>query len=151
MTGEQIVKRRILRSVFLALCTLFLGFTIALYSFSGTTGKDQEYDPSLASEGRLVWQRYNCQACHQLYGLGGYLGPDLTNLVSMPGRDEVYLKAIIGSGNKQMPGFLMREEEMSALLEFLRSTNMSGIADPRSFSTTAFGTIENGHEASRGK
>ena len=32
--------------------------------------------------GRRVWLANNCQACHQLYGFGGFLGPDLTNAAS---------------------------------------------------------------------
>ncbi|MBL7931164.1 MAG: cytochrome c [Bacteroidia bacterium] len=95
-----------------------------------------------AAEGRLVWQKYNCQACHQLYGLGGYLGPDLTNLVSQKGKDESYIKALIRSGTKQMPSFDLSKEEEIKLIDFLKSTNESGIADPRQFNVHASGMIE---------
>ncbi len=37
-----------------------------------------------AAAGKLLYQKYNCQACHQIYGLGGYMGPDLTNVYSAP-------------------------------------------------------------------
>jgi nitric oxide reductase subunit C len=85
----------------------------------------------VAGEGRLVWQRYNCQSCHQLYGLGGYLGPDLTNLTSSPGKDENYLRAMILSGSDQMPSFKLNDEEMKLLIQFLYDVDKSG--DGRNF------------------
>lgn len=100
-----------------------------------------------AANGRLVWQKYNCQSCHQLYGLGGYLGPDLTNLMSAPGKDSTYLRAVLGSGIKQMPVFKLSDEEFSLLLAFLDDVNQSGNASPRSFEKQWFGMIkEKNHE-----
>lgn len=95
-----------------------------------------------AREGRLVWQKYNCQSCHQLYGLGGYLGPDLTNVYSAKGKGETFIKAFIRSGTKQMPSFDLSPDEEAQLLEFLRSTDESGIADPRNFRIHFSGMIE---------
>ncbi|MBL7764975.1 MAG: cytochrome c [Chitinophagaceae bacterium] len=94
------------------------------------------------AEGRLIWQKYNCQSCHQLYGLGGYLGPDLTNILSSPGKDEKLVRAMIYSGTRQMPSFNMPEDELNLLIEFLKSTDASGISDPRQFKATNYGMIE---------
>ena len=33
----------------------------------------------LARAGRALWHDHNCQTCHQIYGFGGFLGPDVTN------------------------------------------------------------------------
>ena len=92
-----------------------------------------KYNSNIAGEGRLVWQKYNCQACHQLYGLGGYLGPDLTNVYSKEGKGEVYIRAMIASGTAQMPYFSLNENEYNQLVEFLKMTDASGTADPRNF------------------
>ncbi len=96
-----------------------------------------------AAEGRMIWQKYNCQACHQLYGLGGYLGPDLTNLYSTKGKDDIYIRAIIGSGTRQMPPFKLAENEMTLLIEFLKMTDASGKSDPRNFDIHMNGMIQN--------
>nr|WP_088227017.1 c-type cytochrome [Desulfosporosinus sp. FKB] len=36
--------------------------------------------PEQAVEGKLVWQKHNCISCHTLFGNGGYVGEDLTNI-----------------------------------------------------------------------
>ena len=102
----------------------------------------ESFDSKVASEGRLVWQKYNCQSCHQLYGLGGYLGPDLTNIYSAAGKGEVVIKAIVKSGTSQMPSFSLTAKEESSLLQFLKSTDASGLADPRNFVVKSNGMIE---------
>ena len=35
-----------------------------------------------AIEGRRLYHESACQVCHQLWGQGGFLGPDLTNAAS---------------------------------------------------------------------
>lgn len=110
--------------------------------------KPLEYQNNKVSErtnylaGRIVWQKYNCQSCHQLYGLGGYLGPDLTNEISRSGKGEAVIKALVRNGTKQMPAFNLSELEMDQLIGFLKVTDESGTADPRNFNRDQFGMIE---------
>ena len=63
--------------IFTALVLLFLAFSASIYTREDVNGASP-----VAGSGKLVWQKHNCQSCHQLYGLGGYLGPDLTNVIS---------------------------------------------------------------------
>lgn len=126
--------------IFLTLVILYLTFSISIYTKPNRIKKDTEN--ILAKEGRLVWQKYNCQGCHQLYGLGGYLGPDLTNLLAEPSKDKIYINAILHSGVKQMPKFNLTDEELSLLVQFLKSTNQSGISNPKSFIQVWNGTIK---------
>lgn len=125
--------------VFFLLCLAF-----ALYSISIYLRPAHVADPEAASlaEGRLVWQKYNCQSCHQLYGLGGYLGPDLTNVYSAKGKGELFIRAFLRAGTKQMPAFHLSTEEEKNLITFLKATDASGIADPRNFVITSTGMIE---------
>ncbi len=76
-----------------------------------------------------------------MYGLGGYLGPDLTNLVSSKGKSEAYILALIQTGNLQMPSYNLSEDEKRELMEFLKSTDASGVSDPRSFEKEITGMI----------
>ncbi len=130
------------RHTFFFLSTLFLIYSFTIYITPMVTTDNTHYDQTEAAEGRLVWQEYNCQSCHQFYGLGGYLGPDLTNIMSQPGKGELYLKAMVKSGTKQMPSFTVPDKKMKELIEFLKSVDASGKADPRTFETNKFGMIE---------
>jgi nitric oxide reductase subunit C len=79
-----------------------------------------------AIEGEKIWQENNCTACHQLYGLGGYLGPDLTNIISNPLKGAEYAKAFFNSGVNSMPKFNFTDEEKENLIHFLSAVDNSG-------------------------
>lgn len=128
--------------IFVVLCTAFLIYSFTIYLVPSNKIGDESYNGEAASEGRLIWQKYNCQSCHQLYGLGGYLGPDLTNVYSAKGKGQIFIKAIVRSGTAQMPAFYLNPEEEENLLHFLRSTDASGVADPRNFEVLNTGMIE---------
>ena len=66
-----------------------------------------------ADRGRQLYQEHNCVACHQFYGLGGYMGPDLTNVIS--NRGAAYARAFMAAGTQAMPNFNLRDEELDAL------------------------------------
>lgn len=93
-------------------------------------------------QGKMIWQEKNCTACHQIYGLGGFLGPDLTNIYSVEGKGPVYIRAFVTAGNPTMPSFQLKEEELTALVEYLRHVDSSGKADPKEFKVNYDGTIE---------
>jgi len=122
--------------ILLPLLLLFLSYSVWLYSPSARSGRAAS---PLADQGKLVWQEYNCNACHQLYGLGGYLGPDLTHVYST--RGPAHIRALLPVGVSSMPRFQLSEKETDALLAFLALTDESGHADPRTFSTTWYGNI----------
>lgn len=81
-------------------------------------------------EGKRIYQELNCAACHQVYGLGGYLGPDLTNAYSDPKRGEAYMRALLKAGGNRMPDFKLRDEQVDALIQYLNyvdaTTNNNG-------------------------
>lgn len=107
------------------LITLFAIYNVTVY-----TKTNPESDLLLSREaikGEDLWQQNNCFSCHQLYGLGGYLGPDLTNTYSTEGKGEAYIKAFLNSGIKTMPKFNFSEEEQSHLVAFLREVDQTGI------------------------
>ncbi len=81
----------------------------------------------LAVKGQQLFQSNRCWSCHQLYGLGGYLGPDLTNIYSAEGKGPTYIKAFLNSGVKSMPQFYFSEEEKDALVQYLKQVDETGI------------------------
>lgn len=94
---------------------------------------------SLAAEGKVIWQEKNCTACHQVYGLGGHLGPDLTNVSAT--RSTEYIKVFLSNGTQVMPNFHLSEHEKEALTTYLKELNKAGNGDPRSFKIHVDGTI----------
>jgi len=120
-------------TTFSLLSLLFLAFSFRIYLKPSFSVAREVFDKKEASQGRLVWQKYNCQSCHQLYGLGGYLGPDLTNVYSSPGKGAQLLRAILKTGSSPMPAFDLSEQETDLLIEFLKSTDASGSANPLDF------------------
>jgi len=97
-----------------------------------------------AIAGEQLYQDYNCASCHQLYGLGGYLGPDLTNVISTPGKGPVYVNAFINSGISAMPKFDLSEKERNQIVAFLTSVDETGIYPNKNatFSKTGWVDIE---------
>lgn len=113
--------------IFIFLFSLFAFYSVLVYT-EGTSGK--HYSDSFR-KGQLVWQKNNCQVCHQLYGLGGHKGPDLTNLMSVPEKGEAYARILIESGTSEMPAFKMGKNELNDLMRFLREVDQSGKSQVR--------------------
>lgn len=83
----------------------------------------------LERRGLHLWRRHNCQVCHQIYGFGGFLGPDLTNRVTdATATDE--LGPILQEGAGAMPAFHFTAAEREALLAYLRRVSRSGQSQP---------------------
>ncbi len=89
--------------------------------------------------GQQIYQEKNCTACHQFYGLGGYMGPDLTNVISTKG--EAYSRAFIMAGTLRMPKFGFGEDEISALLAYLAFVDQTGTYPPQDFDVHWTGMI----------
>lgn len=122
MREHQVIGNRL---ILFTLITAFIIYNIILYTqdiskTSATTLTAQEID------GQTLWQENNCTACHQLYGLGGYLGPDLTNIISNPNKGPEYAKAFFNSGIKSMPKFEFSPDEQAALISFLTAVDQTG-------------------------
>ncbi len=123
-------------ATFLLLTVGFLCYSTILYS----TGNTETHPANeMAQKGKLLWQQKNCIACHQLYGLGGHLGPDLTNVYQS--RTEDYIRAFLKTGTPVMPNFHLTDQEMNAFIQFFKYTNGTGLADPKSFKQHLDGTI----------
>jgi nitric oxide reductase subunit C len=111
------------RIIFATLMTAFVVYTGLVYTAApnvepAVTATEQ------ARRGHQLFQDNNCIACHQIYGLGGYMGPDLTNVYST--RGPAYARAFLVAGTQQMPDFGLGEAEMDDLIAFLAFVDASG-------------------------
>jgi nitric oxide reductase subunit C len=113
---------------FISLFVAYLVYSIVVYT-KGTEKNNVVSTDELTQikKGSLLFQQYNCSSCHQLYGLGGYLGPELTTAYSDPARGELFMKAFLKAGGQRMPNFHFKEEEINALISFLKHVDESAI------------------------
>ncbi|MCY3004302.1 MAG: cytochrome c [Planctomycetota bacterium] len=105
--------------------------SVSLVAWNSAPGGERrvELDP-LEQAGLQLWREHNCQACHQLHGFGGFLGPDLTNVVTDERSDREFARTL-SEGVKQMPAFHFDEEQQASVLAFLRAMDFTGRAEPR--------------------
>lgn len=81
------------------------------------------------ARGRALWHDHNCQSCHQLFGFGGFLGPDLTNAVEQ--LSEARIEHILTLGSGQMPAFELPGDERADLTRFLEEMSARGRGQAR--------------------
>lgn len=115
---------------------IFLSYTAFLYA---SLPSESGIISTSVYSGKQIWQKNNCGSCHQVYGLGGYLGPDLTNVYSTKG--ETVIRSLVQYGTSVMPSFKLGEKDLNDLVMYLKSVDASGTSDPRSFKINYDGSI----------
>lgn len=87
-------KTTLKRVVFPVLMYSLVSFTVII-----TSGNSDPLTLSTAEEtGLLIYRKYNCMTCHSIYGLGGLMGQDLTNVASRYNEQYVKNTILLGSG-----------------------------------------------------
>ncbi len=86
-----------------------------------------------------MFQKYNCVSCHQFYGLGGYMGPDLTNVIS--NRGEMVARVFITSGTATMPNLGLTEDEVDAVVAYLGFVDQTGTYPPENYTVHWYGAV----------
>ncbi|HRG17847.1 MAG TPA: cytochrome c [Flavobacterium lutivivi] len=122
----------------LLLISLFLAYNYIIYTSKESYGTIHLSEKAL--QGENLWLKNNCNSCHQFYGLGGYLGPDLTNISSK--RDQANIKAMLNSGVNAMPKFNFKENEKEALIQFLKEVDQTGCYPNKEASIEYNGWVE---------
>lgn len=133
------MKTRNKKILFWGLCIVFIFYTIAVDTTGTAADRGEPRLTAEAKKGKLLFQDYNCTACHQLYGLGGYMGPDLTNEISTKG--AAYADAFLRKGTDRMPDFNLSDEERNSLIAFLTYADQTGQSPANNASVNSNGTI----------
>lgn len=105
---------------------LFIGLTV------DTTNRmpKQDHRENLTAQvalGKHLWDVNNCVGCHTIIGEGAYFAPELGNVYKR--RGGAFIKAWIKSqptgapGRRQMPQFNFNDEELDAMVAFLKWTS----------------------------
>jgi ubiquinol-cytochrome c reductase cytochrome b subunit len=74
-----------------------------------------------ASAGAQVFEQRGCINCHQIAGVGGQRGPDLTHVGSRLSTDELTWRILNGGRNMPAYGTILTPQDVNSLLEFLSS------------------------------
>jgi nitric oxide reductase subunit C len=122
---------RFRRIMLVSLVGIFLTQTWLVYS--DPAGRNTPLSAQ-AVLGSKVWHRHNCQACHQIYGFGGFLGPDVTNVAARLGDAEGSVEAlaerlatVLTTGSERMPAFHLEPEDRLALATFFVELSETGV------------------------
>ncbi len=77
--------------------------------------------------GKWVWQKYNCNDCHTILGIGGYYAPDVTKVMGY--RDSDWMNRFLSDPEKvwpaarKMPNLHLKDQERADVIAFLRWVN----------------------------
>lgn len=134
------MNKQVIFAIFLA---FFLVYSVFVYTTGTSYDQGREFFTDKAKEGKQLFQEYNCIACHQVYGLGGYMGPDLTNALSQTENAESKARVYLQSGAGAMPDLHLTQPEIEALIAYLNYLDNSGIYPVKKYSSSWIGTVEN--------
>ena len=87
---------------------------------------EEKLDAHVAA-GKWVWQKYNCNDCHTILGIGGYYAPDVTKVMST--RDSEWVAQFLKDPEKvwpnprKMPNLHLQDQEVSDVVAFLTWVN----------------------------
>jgi nitric oxide reductase subunit C len=124
-----------------ALCAAFAVYSVYVWT-AGTELAEASAPNQQARNGQALFQEHNCIACHQFYGLGGYMGPDLTNVISAPGKGAEHARAFIANGTDRMPDFNFSAAEIDDLVQFMKFVDASGTYPAREPVISWNGTVD---------
>ncbi|MBL7965137.1 MAG: cytochrome c [Flavobacteriales bacterium] len=135
--GFGAIHRRV---IFFGLVALFVLQTGMTWTLSTDVDDPDAHFSTAAYRGRALYQAFNCTACHQLYGLGGYMGPDLTNVTSDPDKGRAFAKGLILHGTTRMPALGLTDTQADDIVAYLEAVAATGTYPVRSLDLTPWGT-----------
>ncbi len=123
---------------------IFLGLTYDSLVKMPQRTHEEKLDARVAA-GKWVWQKYNCNDCHTILGIGGYYAPDVTKVMSY--RDVDWATKFIKDPHavwpaaRRMPNLHLKDQEIADVIVFLTWVNTIDTNDwppkPMAVSATA--------------
>ena len=129
------------RVLFLSLFVSFFFYSAGVYT-SGTALNGVPTASKSVHRGQDLWRANNCTACHQIYGLGGYMGPDLTNIVIDPEKGPEYAAMFIEEGTDRMPNYGLNSDQVADLVAYLEYAGAAGSYNHKKGKLNWYGTVE---------
>lgn len=135
MKMNNVFTKPMIRNFFYGSSVFFILLFLALTFDTTHTLSKQVPSENLASQvaqGKRLWEENNCIGCHTLLGEGAYYAPELGNVYQRRGGyagGGIFIKAWLKGmptkipGRRQMPQFNFTEQELDALVAFLKWTS----------------------------
>ncbi len=105
---------------------IFLALTYDFHMKVGKQTNETRIDTHVAA-GKWVWQKYNCNDCHTILGIGGYYAPDVTKVMSYREVDWVrrFIKypSSVWPAGRRMPNLRLTDQEIADVIAFLTWVN----------------------------
>jgi nitric oxide reductase subunit C len=129
MTMSEKFTKSMARNMFYGGAVFFFLLFIALTFDTSTALPKRDHRENITEQvalGKQVWEENDCIGCHTLLGEGAYFAPELGNVYKR--RGGPFIKAWIKAqpsnapGRRQMPQFNLSDEELDALVAFLKWT-----------------------------
>ncbi|MFZ4549992.1 MAG: c-type cytochrome, partial [Bacteroidales bacterium] len=138
---EHIMRLNTKRFIITILIASFFIYSIVIYTIGTRVDKGEKWVTEQSKKGKLLFQEKNCIACHQIYGLGGFMGPDLTNIISAVGKGPLFAKALLQYGSERMPNYHLTQTEIDELVAFLTYADKTGVSPVKKFEINYDGTV----------
>jgi len=118
----------------------YIAVSVAVFVSPTRSNPPAELSVQVAA-GAHVWRQNNCESCHALYGLGGHIGPDLTNIIKW--RGTAYVQGMLLAGRPGMPAFAhLPANDMADLMAYLTVVNGTGEFPQHARPLKAFGQVQ---------
>ncbi|MGE5173091.1 MAG: c-type cytochrome [Betaproteobacteria bacterium] len=105
---------------------IFLGLTYDSLVKMPQRTHEEKLDARVAA-GKWVWQKYNCNDCHTILGIGGYYAPDVTKVMSYRDSDWAtrFIKdpQAVWPAARKMPNLHLNNQEIADVIAFLTWVN----------------------------
>ena len=134
---SQAFTKSMARNIFLGGATFFFLLLVALTFDTMQVLPKRDHRENITDSvvrGKHVWEKNNCIGCHTLLGEGAYFAPELGNVVVRYGDEGT--KAFIQSrpkegipGRRSMPQFNFTDEQLNAIVAFLKHVNSINTAN----------------------
>lgn len=121
------------------LMVFLLAAYVIVSFFAYTDVPREDATPPLTDRERRgleVFRSRNCHVCHQIYGFGGFLGPDLTNRVTDETLPEEF-DSLLTYGSGRMPALRLSAGDREAVVAYLAAVNRTGRSQPEGVRSNA--------------
>lgn len=139
--SSEVFTKSMARNIYYGGSLFFILLFLALTFDTGSALPNRDHRENITPEvikGKSVWEENNCIGCHTLLGEGAYYAPELGNVYLRRGGDEGgadFIKAWIKAmptgapGRRQMPQFNLTDEELDAIVAFLKWSSQINTAN----------------------
>ncbi len=112
---------------FLVAACFFIQAALVWLDVGAHPGSTIAMDAS-AREGQTIFRTHGCQSCHALFGMGGFLGPDLTNAARRVPPERY--SQLLQEGSGPMPAYHLNSHQRDAVFAYLQALDATGQGTP---------------------